>query len=136
MNDRICKEVRYPAAKKLTEKDVYLYSPFKGFEVPNCDKIRDHFNNKGKLENSVIERICFEAANVLRNEPNCISVATPCKVIGDIHGQYYDMVHFFNKILDKDFPKFNLLFLGDYVDRGAHGLEVMIYVLALKINYP
>lgn len=46
------------------------------------------------------------------------------------------MVYFFNKILDKEFPKYNLLFLGDFVDRGAHGLEVMIFVLCLKINYP
>ena len=45
MNDRIVKEVPYPAAKVLTEEDVYVYSPFRGCEVPNCDKIRHHFRN-------------------------------------------------------------------------------------------
>ena len=57
-------------------------------------------------------------------------------IMGDIHGQFYDMIHMFEKVIDKNFPKSNLLFLGDYVDRGNYSVEVCIFLFALKINYP
>ena len=35
-----------------------------------------------------------------------------------------------------DPEKLNYLFMGDYVDRGIHGLECMMLLIAIKINYP
>ena len=35
-----------------------------------------------------------------------------------------------------DPSKLNYLFMGDYVDRGIFGLECMVLLIAIKINYP
>jgi predicted MPP superfamily phosphohydrolase len=63
-------------------------------------------------------------------------------VVGDIHGQFPDFMKCLNIInahytelynfLKKDY----LLFLGDYVDRGIESIEVMTFIMALKINNP
>ena len=59
-------------------------------------------------------------------------------MIGDIHGQFYDMVEMLDEItprLDKE-PDLHLVFMGDYVDRGIRCVEVLAYLLALKLNHP
>ena len=62
-----------------------------------------------------------------------VKVEFPATVLGDIHGQFYDLANIMEK---KDPQKVNYVCLGDYVDRGSYSIECLIVLLAAKINYP
>ena len=61
-------------------------------------------------------------------------IGEPIVIVGDIHGQYYDLCHMLDKAGSP--ADINYLFLGDYVDRGIYGVECMILLMCIKINYP
>ena len=68
-------------------------------------------------------------------EPNLLKISDPVIVIGDIHGQFYDLLTLL-KACPADRPEEKYLFLGDYVDRGAFSIQVVLLILAKKINNP
>ena len=55
-------------------------------------------------------------------------------IVGDIHGQFYDLCNMIEKAGKP--PETNYLFLGDYVDRGIYGTEVVLLLCCLKLCYP
>ena len=88
---------------------------------------------KKLLSMNQLEDLLKQAREVLMEESNVVQVPSPVTIVGDIHGQFYDMMEMF-KVTGQP-PHANLLFLGDYVDRGNDSIECFCYILALKVRY-
>jgi serine/threonine-protein phosphatase PPG1 len=91
-------------------------------------------------------------------ESNVVHVQAPVTVVGDIHGQFYDLIEIFK--IGGWCPDTNYLFLGerlapnipqiypglqslveltvigDYVDRGMFSVETISLLVCLKLRYP
>lgn len=65
---------------------------------------------KELLAESVIEAICAKTKELLMRESNVVHVRAPITVVGDIHGQFYDLIEIFK--IGGWCPDTNYLFLG------------------------
>lgn len=86
------------------------------------------------LKNSEIALICSKAREIFLSQPSLLELSPPVKIVGDVHGQFGDMIRMFTKCGFP--PTSNYLFLGDYVDRGKQSLETILLLLCYKIKYP
>ncbi|CAL5365999.1 unnamed protein product [Camellia sinensis] len=89
----------------------------------------------------VFDSLILSASKILHKEPNCVtidccttdsSVVVVVVVVGDVHGQLLDVIFLLRDagfLADNRFFVFN----GDYVDRGAWGLETFLLLLAWKM---
>jgi hypothetical protein len=75
---------------------------------------------------------------MMEEEPRVAFVQSPAYVFGDIHGNLEDLHFFADNIwrLGMSLTAGNFVFLGDYVDRGRNCLEVVAYLLTMKILFP
>lgn len=81
-----------------------------------------------------IKLILARLRSIFMEQPTLLQLSPPVKIVGDIHGQYHDLIRIFNSC---GFPPHtNYLFLGDYVDRGYKSLELILLLLCFKIKYP
>lgn len=86
---------------------------------------------------AVFDSLVLRASKLLHKEPNCVRIdpsdsESSVVVVGDVHGQLHDVLFL---LRDAGFPSQNRFFIfnGDYVDRGAWGLETFLLLLACKV---
>ncbi|KAK9948207.1 hypothetical protein M0R45_003794 [Rubus argutus] len=88
----------------------------------------------------VFDSLVLCASKILHKEPNCVRIDhcgpdSTVVVVGDVHGQLHDVLFL---LKDAGYPSENRIFVfnGDYVDRGAWGLETFLILLAWKVLMP
>eukprot|EP00996_Jenningsia_fusiforme_P000247 NODE_1200_length_1646_cov_78.742642_g1065_i0.p1 GENE.NODE_1200_length_1646_cov_78.742642_g1065_i0~~NODE_1200_length_1646_cov_78.742642_g1065_i0.p1 ORF type:complete len:246 (+),score=41.53 NODE_1200_length_1646_cov_78.742642_g1065_i0:72-809(+) len=100
---------------------------------PNWQNLRDHMKAEGRVTVEDAMQIIGRARALFKMESNILAIQEPVTVIGDIHGQYYDLLNIFE--IAGQPGENTYLFLGDYVDRGCFSCECVLLLLALKIAY-
>ncbi|WKY03238.1 hypothetical protein Q1695_004745 [Nippostrongylus brasiliensis] len=84
-----------------------------------------------------IETLCALASASFLQQSALLEIDSdelPLHIIADIHGNLPQILRVFRTI---GIPqKDTFLFLGDYVDRGVQGVEVITLLFCLKIRYP
>lgn len=128
--DRECPDVPPLTTAKLTDEQL-----FDAEGRPHPQVLADHFVSEGRLTEAQTMQILNRATAMLKEEPNLIRMKAPVVIVGDIHGQFYDLLKMF-EVAGSMPPNSRFLFLGDYVDRGYFSVECFLYLLALKIHHP
>ncbi len=86
------------------------------------------------IEEPGVTQLVDKAKELFRTYENVIYAKSPITVVGDIHGQFHDLMEMF-RYCGKA-PDTNFLFLGDYVDRGYYSVECVTLLIALTLRYP
>ena len=126
--------------------DAAASSPGMGLGTPNSLDLDDFINRlldagyAAKTTKAVclklaeITAICTAVREVLLQQPALLELNAPVKIVGDIHGQYTDLLRTFEMCGFP--PNANYLFLGDYVDRGKKSLETILLLFCYKLKFP
>lgn len=95
------------------------------------------------LSKEIVYDICQDVTATFQEEKSLLRIDIEkdetLVIVGDVHGQLHDMTH---HVLNQQYEKpaeakdRKFLFLGDYVDRGPQGVEIILLLFALKIEYP
>ena len=98
----------------------------------NIDEILETLMNNELPKESDVQILCNKAKEIFLKEPNMRKINLPVTICGDIHGQFEDLKELFR--IGGDLPETSYLFLGDYVDRGSKGVEVILFLIASKVS--
>lgn len=100
--------------------------------------ILSRMQNKKQFVNPItmktMTRLVDQVITILEKEPVMLQLDANITIVGDLHGNIDDLLRIFEKLRYP--PAMKYLFLGDYIDRGVFGTEVLTLLFALKCKYP
>mmetsp|Transcript_5838 Transcript_5838/g.21282 ORF Transcript_5838/g.21282 Transcript_5838/m.21282 type:complete len:550 (-) Transcript_5838:1664-3313(-) len=98
-----------------------------------------HLQLKTWLPSTSIYNLISRCSSLLRKEGTIVEVPVSkqhqVSVVGDTHGQLHDVLQIF-ELGGWPTPTSSWIFNGDFVDRGAWGVEIVILLMAWKICMP
>ena len=116
-----------------------LLRPFDWFDNSKMDEIHNKFPFLLKDIYSLIK----EVQPILESEKSLIKIRSPCKIFGNIYGDYNGLMRFFESFgnpsddnQNGDINVMQYIFLGDFCDRCYYSLENILLLFALKVKYP
>jgi serine/threonine-protein phosphatase PPG1 len=92
----------------------------------DLDECISRLYKKELLAESVIEAICAKTKELLMRESNVVHVKAPVTVVGDIHGQFFDLIEIFK--IGGWCPDTNYLFLGKLC-LGDSGCSMLLRIV-------
>jgi hypothetical protein len=97
------------------------------------------YKKGGKLRAESLHRVLRQSYQRLKRCGNISQLSMSCEdrvtVVGDLHGQLADLL-FVLEDSGLPGPTRKYIFNGDFVDRGAEGVEVTTLLLALYCAFP
>ena len=113
--------------------------------VLNLIEYMKDLEHKKSIEEKYLNRInllnlLIKAKNIFSEyKESLVDITIPknknITIVGDIHGQFYDLLHIFEI---NGYPSENNIYVfnGDYVDRGKFSVECLTTLISFKILYP
>jgi len=102
--------------------------------IDDLDQLIENLKNCKYPTEEEAQSLCESAIDIFLEEGNVQRITAPVNVVGDVHGQFYDVLELFN--VGQNVPERSYLFMGDFVDRGYYSVETFLLLLALKLRYP
>ncbi|KAJ6225428.1 hypothetical protein RDWZM_003973 [Blomia tropicalis] len=112
---------------------MYGFPKSDGQKNPKWEKKQDRL----MLVDNILN-VCNNVREMALKMPRVVHCSSPIYVFGDVHGNFKDLMiydHLFWRIAPIGCVN-NLLFLGDYVDRGDHSVECVIYLFCMMLLLP